>query len=190
MRVLEAEQVESGEHATDDIVARRGGAHACADGRRDARAELAGMSLPGEAGELLRAFAEASGPERRVRQAAIELGALGLGDPGAPYRGDAQVDRGRGVVPCAQVDCRRGGDELGPAGEDRRQGDPIGHADSTRCQAGRAGGDRDERAGRGGENRCCLSDIDDGERIDIRPLGQRTIATKFSRRGWTVCLHE
>src|SRR5690349_24463686 len=126
VRALEAEQVESGEHATDDIVARRGGTHASADGRCDARAELAGVSLAGEAGELLRALTEVFRTER-VGQAAIEFGDLRRRDTGAVDSGNAQLYRGRCGVPCPQVDRRRRVEsEFGPAGEDRGQGDPIG----------------------------------------------------------------
>ena len=145
------------------------------------------------AGELRRALAggEAGGAGRRVRQAAIELGELRRGDAGAGRGRDAQLDRGRGGVPRAQVDRRRpvAVGELGPAGEDRGEGGPIGHAESTRHQAGGARGHRDERAGPGGEQRCRLSDIDDGQGIDIGRPGQRPIAAQAARRRWTVGEH-
>ena len=139
----------------------------------------------------LRPGAKPAAPRRRVRQAAIELGELRRGDAGAGRGRDAQLDRGRGGVPRAQVDRRRpvAVGELGPAGEDRGEGGLIGHADSTRHQAGGARGHRDERAGPGGEQRCRLSDIDDGQGIDIGRPGQRPIAAQAARRLWTVGEH-
>ena len=193
VRALEAEQVEPGEHATDDVVAGRGGAHAGTDGRRDARAEPAAMRLDGAAGELRRALAgdEAGGVGRAVRQSAIELGELRRGDAVAGRSRDAQLDGGRGGVPRAQVDRRRRAavGERGPAGEDRGEGGPIGHAEPTRHQAVGARGHRDERAGPGGEHRCRLSEIDDGQGVDIGRPGQRPIAAQAARRLWTVGEH-
>ena len=109
MRAREAEQVEPGEHAADDVVAGRGGADAGADGRCDAFVEPSGTRLEGVAGQLRRALGrgEAGGSRRRVGQATIELGELRRGHAGAGRRRDAQLDRGRGGVPRAQVDRRR-----------------------------------------------------------------------------------
>ena len=171
-----AEQVQPGEHAADDVIARRGGARTGADGRREAPVELTGVES--EAGESSPRRAK---PAAAIRQATVERGDLRRGDDEAVRGRHAQIDRGRGGVPRAQVDRRRPG-ELGPAGEDRGQRGPIGRAESTRRQAGGARGHRHERAGRGGEQRGRSSDIDDREGVDVGRSGQRPVATQAARR--------
>jgi hypothetical protein len=94
-------------------------------------------------------------------------------------------------VPRAQVDGHGpvAVGELGPAGEDRGEGVPIGHAESTRHQADAARGHRDQRAGPGGEHRRRLANMDEGQGIDIGWPGQRPIAAQAARRHWTVSEH-
>ena len=194
VRARVAEQVEPGEHATDDVVAGRGGAR-CRRRRSPRRMRRARRNEPrgrgGSSSAARSAEAKPVRPGRRVGQATIELGELRRGDAGAVRGRDAQLDRGRGGVPRPQVDRRRpvAVGELGPAGEDRGEGGLIGHAESTRHQAGGARGHRDERAGPGGEQRGRLSDIDDGEGIDIGRAGQRPIAAQAGRRRWTIGEH-